>query len=207
MWTWSHTILTQTRNQIIERGMDKRFESVIPFMKHRCANIGGTLQPITSLLRSFTVFARDDLFTNKSHSRRKSDERSEIERISSGPMQIYPPLYPTHFPEWQRYTIHTDSFFRVQVWKFNIFRQTVVRGSHEVTTRMYGKICTATRMKFWRGKGGNFVILQVYGFQWNRAARQNKSWTIFKLRLKLKSFFLLSLFSIFPFPVFVLVSF
>lgn len=34
------------------RGVDKRFESVIPFMKHRCANIGGTLQPITSLLRS-----------------------------------------------------------------------------------------------------------------------------------------------------------
>lgn len=26
------------------RGVDKRFESVIPFMKHRCANIGGTLQ-------------------------------------------------------------------------------------------------------------------------------------------------------------------
>lgn len=26
------------------RGVDKRFESVIPFMKHRCANIGGILQ-------------------------------------------------------------------------------------------------------------------------------------------------------------------
>lgn len=70
-----------------------------------------------------------------------------------------------------------------------------------------GKYVWRRAWNFDGGKGGNFVILQVYGFQWNRVARQNKSWTIFKLRLKLKSFFLLSLFSIFPFPVFVLVSF
>lgn len=170
-------------------------------MKRRCANIGGTLQPITSPL---TVFARDDLFTNKSHPRRKSEGRSKIERVPSGPMQIYPPLYPTHSPEWQRYTIHTDSFFRGQVWKFNIFRQAVrsgvfTRGNHEdVWENMYGD----ARGILTGGGKGNFVILWFPGFhefEWNRVVRQDKSCScaIFKLRLKLKFFFLsLSLFYI-----------
>lgn len=180
-------------------------------MKRRCANIGGTLQPITSPL---TVFARDDLFTNKSHPRRKSEGRSKIERVPSGPMQIYPPLYPTHSPEWQRYTIHTDSFFRGQVWKFNIFRQALqsgfTRGNHEdVWENMYGD----ARGILTGGGKGNFVILWFPGFhefEWNRVVRQDKSCScaIFKLRLKLKFFFLsLSLSSLYFLPVFALVSF
>lgn len=161
------------------------------------------------------MFARDDLFTNKSHPRRKSEGRSKIERVPSGPMQIYPPLYPTHSPEWQRYTIHTDSFFRGQVWKFNIFRQAVrsgvfTRGNHEdVWENMYGD----ARGILTGGGKGNFVILWFPGFhefEWNRVVRQDKSCScaIFKLRLKLKFFFLsLSLSSLYFLPVFALVSF
>lgn len=108
------------------------------------------------------------------------------------------------FTEWQRYTIHTDSFFRGQIWKFNIFRQALqsgfTRGNHEdVWENMYGD----ARGILTGGGKGNFVILWFPGFhefEWNRVVRQDKSCScaIFKLRLKLKFFFLsLSLFSIF----------
>lgn len=118
------------------------------------------------------------------------------------------------FTEWQRYTIHTDSFFRGQVWKFNIFRQALqsgfTRGNHEdVWENMYGD----ARGILTGGGKGNFVILwfpSFHGFEWNRVVRQDKSCScaIFKLRLKLKFFFLsLSLSSLYFLPVFALVSF
>lgn len=118
------------------------------------------------------------------------------------------------FTEWQRYTIHTDSFFRGQIWKFNIFRQALqsgfTRGNHEdVWENMYGD----ARGILTGGEKGNFVILwfpSFHGFEWNRVVRQDKSCScaIFKLRLKLKFFFLsLSLSSLYFLPVFALVSF
>lgn len=143
----SPTILTRIENQTIEEWISDS-KALSPSWS---IDVQILEEPCSQLRASSVPCSRDDLFTNKSHSRpvKPATVRNRTWN-PSGPMQIYPPLYPTHFPEWQRYTIHTDPFFPGQVWKFNIFRRAVERGSHDDVTRTYGKTRTATRVEFRR---------------------------------------------------------
>lgn len=143
------------------RGVDKRFESVIPFMKHRCANIGGTLQLFYKPPSSPYLFARDDLFTNKSHPRRKSGQKSNV-------FLPVPCKFTRHFTrrtfQNDNDTRYTPTLFLETKYGNLIFlgkQLRFTRGNDEdVWENMYGDACGILTGK------GKFCYTLVSRFPW-----------------------------------------
>lgn len=157
---WSHIILTRTGNQTIEewisdsKALSLSWSIDVQILEEPCSFF-------TSLLRPLTVFARDDLFTNKSHPRRKSGQKSNM-------FLPVPCKFTRHFTrrtfQNDNDTRYTPTLFLETKYGNLIFlgkQLRFTRGNDEdVWENMYGDACGILTGK------GKFCYTLVSRFPW-----------------------------------------